>query len=204
VTVITKEILYSLEKEDLSDVAKELNSDDIAVLVEWLSEKDDKLRYQSLLLLQNRSMGSEDVYPYWEVFRDKLKSENSYHRSIGIMMIAGNVKWDKKNQFEELFEEFFSCLKDEKPITVRQFIQSLKDIVPYTMNLGQRIAEELMSVDLLQVKETMRKLVLQDILEILILIREYQKADNLDHYITEALMGSILDKKAKKYIEGLL
>lgn len=202
--MITIEKLLSAEKENLPAYAKDLEENDVKALVDWLSEKDDKIRYQSLLLLQSRQKLSEDVYPYWDIFREKLKSDNSYQRSIGLMMIAGNVRWDKKHRFEELFEEFFACLKDEKPITVRQCIQSLHEVIPYAAELNERIANVLMAVDILQVKETMRKLILQDILEVIIDIRKYQKSEETDHYISDALTGNILDKKAKKKLEAML
>ena len=58
----------------------------IPQLVEWLSLKDDDIRYQAFLLLQNRSIFFNDVYPFFDTFCEKLKSDNSYQRSIGLML----------------------------------------------------------------------------------------------------------------------
>lgn len=54
------------------------------------------------------------------------------------------------------------------------------------------------------IKETMRKLVLTDILNILLMIKKYQSDDKIDEYILDALSGEILDKKAKKQIESMI
>lgn len=202
IVLITVEELLSKEKVDLMETARTLTPEDLALLVDWLSEKDDKIRYQSLLVLQNRMKFSEDVYPYWDVFHMKLKSNNSYQRSIGLLMIAGNVKWDKYHKFNEMFEDYFAILQDDKPITVRQCIQSLHEVIPYAEHLHKRIADVLMAVDILQLKETMQKLILQDIIEALLLIKSQLKYEKIDQFISDAITGNILDKKTKKKLES--
>jgi len=203
-SMFTLEKLLSIEKDDFLDYSKDLDINDLDVLVDWLSEKNDKIRYQSFLLLQERMKYANDVYPYWEEFRKKLRSENSYQRSIGLMMIAGNVKWDKDNKFEEMLDEFCSLLNDEKPITVRQCIQSFREIVPYTTKLNLCIAQALMNINIPILKETMRKLILFDIVSVLLLICNYVKTEEIDNYISNALMGELLDKKMKQTIESML
>jgi len=50
----------------------------------------------------------------------------------------------------------------------------------------------------------MQKLILVDIIAILAAIRKYGTTDDIEHYITVALTGDILDKKAKKQVEAML
>ena len=120
------------------------------------------------------------------------------------MMIAANVKWDKSNHFEDTFNEYCTLLNDEKPVTVRQFIQSFEHIVPYKPILSQKTAELLMNFDILSAKETMRKLFLLDIINILLLIRKQVKTEEIEKYISDALLGGILDSKSKKVIQAQL
>ena len=202
--MITIEKLMSIDKDDLQEASKAINNNDIPQLVEWLSEKNDKIRYQSLLLLQCRSSFSNDVYSFWDVFRKKLKSENSYQRSIGLMLIADNAKWDKDNRMDDTLDEYLALLNDEKPITIRQCIQALCNIVPYKNHLNKKIANAIMGINILDIRETMRKLILLDILEILAAIRKYQTTDEIESYIFSAFSGEILDKKGKKQIESML
>ena len=199
------EQILTVEKSNLHAFSEGLSSDDVAILVDWLNEKDDKIRYQSLLILQDRLTFSDDAFAYWDIFRDKLKSDNSYQRSIGLMMISGNTRWDKSGKFEELFDEFCALLHDDKPITVRQCIQSFKNIIPYKQNLCEKIGNALINIDIMSAKESMRKLMLIDVINILLLIRKTQNTEKIENYISKALTGGILDNKSKKAIQaGLL
>jgi hypothetical protein len=202
--MITLENIMSISKSGLQEASKAISKDDIPQLIEWLSLKDDNIRYQVFLLLQNRSLLFDDVYPHWDTFRSKLKSDNSYQRSIGLMLIAENAKWDSENRMESNIDEYLKLLGDEKPIPIRQCIQSLGKIASAKPGLNAKIASKLISLDLIAVKETMRKSILLDILNVLVLIRKLHKTDEIESFIFNALSGEILDKKSKKQIEVLL
>lgn len=201
--MITLEKLVSIEKSDLPEVSKALLIDDLPQLVEWLGEKDDKIRYNAFLLLEDRSLFSSDVYMFWDNFREKLKSENSYQRSIGLMLLADNARWDTENKFDLALDDYLALINDEKPITVRQCIQALLKIIPYKKPLHLKIAQQLMALDISKIKETMQKLILIDILNALTEIRKYQTTDGIDSYIVKAISGGKLDSKTKKHFEAL-
>lgn len=191
------------DKNGIGAAAERLSTGDIVQLVAWLCEKRDDIRYPSLLLLESRSRMAGDVYPYRETFREKLKSGNSFQRSIGAILIAENAKWDD-GWLGGVIGEYLELLNDEKPITVRQCVQHLKDIVPYKPELHGEIAKRLMALDIGGVRETMRKLVLTDILEVLAMIRKENTSDAIESYIMDAMAGGLLDKKTKRNIEELL
>lgn len=202
--MITSESIMSIPKNDLQEASKALYTEDIPQLVEWLNLKDDNIRYRAFLLLQNRSLFCDDVYPYWDTLRSKLRSDNSYQRSIGLMLLAENVKWDAGNRMEDTIDEFLMLLNDEKLITIRQCIQSLGKIALAKPSLNNKIASRLISFDLIAVKETMRKSILLDILNVLLIIRQKLKMDEIENFILNALSEEVLDKKSKKQIETLL
>lgn len=202
--MMTLERMMAIPKSDLQEASKALRKDDIPQLIEWLALKDDNSRYQAFLLLQSRSLLLDDVYPHWETFGSKLKSGNSYQRSIGLMLIAENAKWDAENRIGGIIDECLTLLNDEKPITVRQCIQSLGKIASAKPGLQDKIASGLLSLNLMAVKETMRKSILLDILNVLLIIRQEHKSDEIEGFILRALSGEILDKKSKKQIEALL
>jgi hypothetical protein len=202
--MITAESLMSLDKDQLPEAAKAIDSSELPRLVELLSEKNDGIRYQAFLTLKYRSRLFNDVYQFWEVFRSKLQSDNSYQRSIGLMLLADNVVWDLDDRMNTTIDEYLELLEDEKPITVRQCIQSLGEIVKYKPELNGKIADRLISLDMTEIKETMRKSVLLDILNVLAQIRINHETDEIESFIVSALTGEILDKKAKKQIEALL
>lgn len=192
--------LIELTKEALPARAAALTSGEIAWLVDLLAEKNDKIRYGAFQLLNERSLTQADVFPYWTVFSEKLTSDNSYQRSIGVMLLAANARWDKEGKTASVLDAFLAVLKDEKPITVRQCIQSLLLIVPYHKELAKTIAERLLSLNLLELRDTMRKLILLDIVDVLLLIRELESIDGVDAYLSAALSGDLLDAKTKKQI----
>ena len=202
--MITLENLISFDKADLPQIADTLLPDEINQLIIWLEEKVDAIRYPAFLLLQHRSGGHNDVYPYWNNFIEKLSSDNSYQRSIGLMLLAENARWDTRGLLEESISCYLSFCDDEKPVTVRQCIQGLEKIVPFKRNLRGDITEKLISIIITERKETQRKILLQDILRVLILINHMEKNDRINSYIVHAMTGDILDKKAKKEIGKLM
>ncbi len=116
-------------------------------------------------------------------------------------MISENVKWDAENRMEDTIDEYLTSLNDEKPITIRQCIQALGKIAAAKPGLNDKIASGLVSLDLMAIKETMRKSILLDILNVLIIIRKDYKKDEIENFIQNALSGGILDNKSKKLIE---
>ena len=99
------------------------------------------------------------------------------------MLIAENAKWDKEDKLNKILDEYLKHLNDEKPITIRQCIQSLQKIVPYKKNIHFQIAEKLMALDISSIKETMRRSILFDILNVFVLIRKYRTNDEIESYL---------------------
>jgi hypothetical protein len=201
INMMTLETLESIPKEILSEVSETLDADDISQLVEWLTLTDDNVRYKAFLLLLSRSSCAGDVYPYWDVFRAKLKSDNSYQRSIGLMLIADNAKWDSAGKMEAALEDCLGLLDDPKPITVRQCIQGLGKVAQHKPELGPKIADRLVAFNLAGQKETMRKSILMDILNTLLVIRKNSTSDAIEGFIDDALAGDVLDRKTRRQIE---
>jgi hypothetical protein len=201
--MISVEKINASEKEILPSLIPALEAEDIAQLVSWLSEKDDNFRYKCLLLLLERSQGYGDVYPYWDIFVEKLGNPNSYQRSIGLMLLAENARWDHDSKFDSILDSYLFACDDEKPVTVRQCIQGLLKIIPYKKNCYSRIIDKLLSIDLMQRKETQRKLLLLDILSVLSAIHRIQPNERITRYLQNAISGDILDSKSKRAITML-
>ncbi len=182
-------------KEHIEQTAQTLQPEEIGWLVSLLCEKNNEIRYAALLILQKRSEMAGDVYPYWDEFARRLNDENSYQRSIGIMMLAENVKWDQDNRLEGIVDAYLLRCRDEKFITARQTIQSVKKWISYKAALSPVIADFLMDTDLQLFQENQRKLILTDILDALLEIRKIQPSGQIADYIQKALTGGLLDKK---------
>ncbi len=202
--MLTSETINSCPKEDILALTPTLEANDIDLLVSWLSETDDNFRYKCFLLLLDRSQKYPDVYPYWDTFVEKLSSTNSFQRNIGLNLIAENARWDDLGKFDQVVNLYLSCIHDEKPITIRQCIQGLCKIVPCKPDCRTQITNALLSMDLSQIRETMRKVILLDILSVLIEIHKFSPDPRVDQYIQSTLTGSLLDSKSKRQITSLL
>jgi hypothetical protein len=205
--MITIEQIKSFKKEDMFVNSERLSKEEIKQLIEWLSESDDKLRYPSLLLLQSRSKEHDDVYLYWDEFVSKLKSDNSFQRSIGIMLIVENVRWDKENKFKDIIDYYLTFSNDEKVITARQCIQGLSNVIQntdYDKEICDKIVKALTSIDILARPNTNWKVMTTDIINVLITIQKEIYYKEIIIYLKDALENNIIDKKLKNEIESII
>jgi len=190
-------------KDSTDELAKEINSEDIAFLVDLLNEKNDDFRYPAFLTLQKRSRLLPDVYKYFDTFVNKMDSDNSYQRSIGIILISENIKWDKENKFDTIANKYISHCNDEKFITARQTIQSINTWLSLKPNLFPVITDALTGIDVSSRKDTQRKLLLMDILTILSKIQKAEPHEKIIKYMLSALSDGYLDAKSIKLVKSM-
>jgi hypothetical protein len=164
--------LKTMPKTEIEARSKSLAKAEVDFLVETLSEKDDAIRYNAFLLLQARSRVSSDVYVHWEVLEGKLESDNSYQRSLGVMLLAENVQWDAEGKFSKTIGKYLQCCGDEKFITARQTIQGLEAILKATNKYDAQIKQHLNQLSITQYKENQQKLLAKDSAKILKLIEK--------------------------------
>lgn len=189
-------------KNNEDNLANGLTENDIKFIVSELASKNDESRYIAFKTLLVRSELHDDVYPYFNDFIAKLYNENSYQRSIGIMLIAKNIKWDKDNLFNSIYNEYFKHFSDEKFITSRQTIQSVADWISYKPEHAKETADALMSVDINNYKDTQKSLLLCDIFNILIQIYKLSPSENINNYLNKNIQSGLLSKdKVKKYTD---
>ncbi|MGD6851040.1 MAG: hypothetical protein ACQCN6_03165 [Candidatus Bathyarchaeia archaeon] len=162
------EELKAIPKGSITEAAKNLTKTDIEYLVMVLSEKDDKLRYNAFLLLQANSHDFPHVYEHWDKLEEKLFDDNSYQRSIGLMLIAENVRWDKEGKFSAILNKYMECCADEKFITSRQAIQALANVVEATSVYNDKIKQALIALPLDKYKPNQQNLLKKDTANILI------------------------------------
>ncbi|MCW4001225.1 MAG: hypothetical protein NWE93_13405 [Candidatus Bathyarchaeota archaeon] len=165
------EELAKMQKAQIPQKTTTLTPDDIRFLVETLSEKDDKLRYNAFLLVQAAAKRSNTIYGYWDVLEQKLNSDNSYQRSIGVMLIAENVRWDTEGKFGGALPKFLACCNDEKFITARQTLQAFVTIIKSTDAYNKAIGEAVAGLSFAQYKENQQSLLRKDAANVLAAIR---------------------------------
>jgi len=115
-------------------------------LFDALDSKDDKVRYpafQELLKITEQQVTW--IYDKWFLLTDKLSSDNSFQRSIGLMLLANLCKSDTEHRFLELLDRYLDFFEDEKFITSRQCIQNVWKIAIVHPLYQKKIVEELES-----------------------------------------------------------
>lgn len=191
-------------KDRIEEAADRLTDGDIEALVSTLPEKRDELRYPAFLMLESRSGTHDDVYPYWEDFVEKLDSANTYQRIIGVTLIGANMKWDREERFAGVAEKYLACCFDEKPIVSRLTLQSIAKWIAVKPQYWEMVKKALFRIDINQQRDTMKKLILLDIIGALAEIQKLERSDDIAEYFLKAMTGGILDKKAAKQIEQYL
>lgn len=189
------------QKNNLQEFAARLTKEYIKFLVPLLTDKNDEIRYAAIIVLCERSELYPDVYPYWDVFVSKLSNENSYQKSIGATLIGANIRWDEKKKFARIFQSFMSLCNDENFGLSRLTIQTIPVWAKYVPELLDRTVAELVHINVRGLKESERKLILMDIINALIAIREIKPSEQITHYLIEAMTGGLLDKKSVKKLE---
>ncbi len=187
-------------RQDPAAQAEALNPKDIPYLIGLLDEKNNDIRYAAFLTLKARSIAHDDVYPLWDTLAKKLHHENSYQRSIGVMLLSENVRWDTENRLDSILGQYMACFRDEKFITARQAIQSLQSWLSQRPDMYPVVLCELTSIPVEELPPTQRKLILLDILEVLLLMQAVAPREEAAAYIFRALDGGMLAKKEKDAI----
>lgn len=144
--------------------------DNIQELVYGLRDKNNEYAYQCLKQLQSESINSDIVYSYFDSFAAMLDDSNSYIRTRGILLIAANSQWDKECKVNEIIDKLLEHIMDEKPITARQCIQALPLMVKHKPDLKEYVVRALHKANPQKYKESMQKLILNDIQKSLELI----------------------------------
>ncbi|MBU7043927.1 MAG: hypothetical protein HXS47_10080 [Theionarchaea archaeon] len=139
------------EKEiDIGGIVQEALKNKVLLseLLDNLTAKDDTLRSNSFQIFMYLSEKyPETVYPYWDFFVDLLTHKNTYHKYIGIYIIAALAEHDVKQKFESLFDMYYSLLDDKSVIPPSHIAKNTGKIVKAYPHLQKDITRRLLSID---------------------------------------------------------
>ena len=134
--------------------------------------KENKTRLNALNRLQEiTDKKVEWLNEAFDDLRNRLKSENSYQRSIGMILLCNLSKSDYENCLEAALPDILELLDDEKFITRRQTIQNVWKIAIEKNNLRKSIIEALSRKFNECISEEHYNLIRQDIISALSSIR---------------------------------
>lgn len=89
----------------------------------------------------------ELFYQYWNDFAALLHHPNSYHRDIGLTVIANLTAADSRQRFPGIMEDYLSHINDVKFMTAQCMVRNAKKIIRHQPALREPIIAFLMGVD---------------------------------------------------------
>jgi hypothetical protein len=145
-----------------------------------LESTDDKVRYsafQTFLSLTDEKV--DWVYDIWDGLLEKLKSDNSYQRSIAIMLFCNLAKSDHENRMAGVLNDLLAHTRDEKFITSRQCIQNIWKIAAVNRQYRNIILDHLEKRFRECREESHYNLIRMDILQSIMSLFSVEKDDQL-------------------------
>ena len=135
------------------------------------------------------------IYEEWDNLVKKLESDNSYQRSIAIMVICNLAKSDGEQRMGKILGKLLSHTKDEKFITSRQCILNIWKVAVDNSLLQEKVVKHLETRFIECEKEKHYNLIRQDII---LSINNIYKARK-DQKLRKIIMRLISTEKDNKY-----
>lgn len=101
-------------------------------------------------------------YRYAEEFVRLLDSSSSLTRIPCLALAAAVARWDKSGHLDETIGKYLACLRDPRPIMVRQSIQHMPRLTRGKPQLRRQIADALARADFSDNADSMRLLLDKD------------------------------------------
>lgn len=172
--------------------------------IENLASTDDKNRLEALQSLLKITESKVDwVYEAWDLLFEKLRHENSYQRSIGIMLLCNLAKSDVENRLGTSLDRLLAHTKDEKFITSRQCIQNLWKVAAANKLNREKVVKHLEKRFMECENEKHYNLLRQDIIQSVRLLYVHEGGHELLSQ-AHALIGKEKEMKYRKQYEALL
>ena len=172
--------------------------------IDELASTDDKIRLAALQSLMQVTETKVDwIYEVWDHLLEKLDDENSYQRSIGIMLLCNLAKSDTEDRLKLVLDRLLAHTKDEKFITSRQCIQNIWKAAATTKSNREKILKHLEKRFLQCTAEKHYNLLRQDIIQAMVSLSKHEKDEGLVPKV-QALIEKESDLKYRKQYESLL
>ena len=116
-------------------------------LIKGLRSKKETYRFNCLKILDK--IGKDDpnqLYKYWDGLVEQLRSSNAYHRMTGIILLADLAYVDKEGRFENIFDDYFGLLDDEKVIVACYVGRYAWKIAEGEPQLREKVVEALLGI----------------------------------------------------------
>jgi hypothetical protein len=176
----------------------------IARHIEDLGSTDDKVRLAALqAMLQMTEAKVGWIYEVWDHLLEKLDHENSYQRSIGILLLCNLAKSDTEDCLRSALDRLLVHTRDEKFITSRQCLQNIWKAGATNRSNREKVLQHLEQRFVECTEERHYNLLRQDIVQSMVSLYKQIKDDRLLQR-ARRLIEREQNTKYRKQYESLL
>ncbi len=170
------------------------------VVRQLLTNSNIMVYYHCYYIISKASEEKPELfYQYWGDFVFLLDHKNSYHRDIGMTIIANLTRVDESNAFADVFQKYMEHFNDDKFMTAQCFVRNLKKILRNKQEYTTQIVHELLDIDNICTYPARQKALLKsDIIEVLDEVYERTAHQEIIAAFVRAQADSISPKTKKK------
>ena len=172
--------------------------------IDDLAAANDKIRLDALqALLKMTDVKVNWIYEVWSDLLEKLEHENSYQRSIGILLLCNLAKSDTEDRSKSALDCLLVHTRDEKFITSRQCLQNIWKVAAANKANREKVLTHLEKRFDQCANEKHYNLLRQDIIQSMLSLARFEGDNGLLPRV-QALITKESDPKNRKKYEALL
>lgn len=137
----------SISREGLAEKIKN-NSDLLPTILNGVSSPKASIRYGCANVLKDLSEERpEELYPYMDFFVQMLDSKYRILTWVAMGVIANLAEVDTEKKFDEIFDKYYSFLKNDYMVTVANVVGNSGKIAIAKPYLADKITNVLLKVE---------------------------------------------------------
>ncbi len=163
---------------------------------EMITNKYIMIYYHCYYILDKASSRNPELfYKDWKKFEKLLDHENSYHRTIGLVMLSNLITADKEKLFDKIADKYFMFINDKKITTARDCVTSTGKILRQRPGyIDEAVKLYLNMEQICEFKENQKALLLYDMF---VIFEEFYERTLYKKEINEKILENLQNKSPK-------
>ena len=172
----------------------------VELIDQMITNKNIMVYYHCYYILDKASSRNPGLfYKDWKKFEKLLDHENSYHRTIGLVMISNLIKIDKEKFFDEISDKYFMFINDKKITTARDCVVNTGKVLRQRPDYIDKVIKLYLEMEkICEFKENQKALLLYDIF---VIFEEFYEKTSYKEEINKKILANLKNtspKTAKK------
>lgn len=166
------------------------------IVNQMLTHKHIMVYYHCYYILDRAtSRNPELFYDNWKNFEKLLDHDNSYHRTIGLVMISNLIKVDKEKYFDSISDKYFMFINDEKITTARDCVVCTGKILEQRSDYIDKVIKLYLDMEkICKFKENQKALLLYDIF---VIFDEFYEKTSFKKEIDKKILDNLKNSSPK-------